>query len=207
MFPSFSSCPDSLDDFTAACLRHHYRTWKALAQGQVLGPNEAIALHEGPEGLWAVTIEESEEPLPAWWDRQVRRRIRKLEEIREDVRSSRSGLRRTRPPATAYGTHAAGLDSLDRNPTGLVELSTSDPFLNPTQGSHDPVLLNGSRRAMYDDDLDDQAVKAGEQQWLTAVHVLILMAQWVEVSYKVLVRDLFELGDAHAPVCLFRSGP
>jgi hypothetical protein len=177
------SCPSSphiqpLDDFTASCLRHHYKTWKALAQDNVLSSNEAIALHEAPEGLWAITIDHSEEPLPAWWDRQVRRRIRTLEEIREDVRSSPPAVVTEHSPAKPGPLDITSNPRPDNSSQRNASLASHRP-----RRSQDAVLSTGAQRAAYDDDFEERVISAGERQWLAAVDVLIQMAKWVAVSY------------------------
>ena len=156
-------------------MRHHYKTWKALAHDNVLAPNEAIALHEAPEGLWAVTIDHSEEPLPAWLDRQVRRKIRTLEEIREDVRSCPLAALKEHSPAKPG---VLGITSnVQADEPGVDNLS-----LSRHRRTQDGIMSIGAQRAAYNDDFEERVISVGERQWLAAVDVLIQMAKWVAVS-------------------------
>ena len=157
-------------------MRHHYKTWKALARDNVLAPNEAIALHEAPEGLWAVTIDHSEEPLPAWWDRQVRRKIRTLEEIREDVRSN---------PLAALNEHSPAKPGVLGITSNVLaeEPDVDNPYLSRHRGLQDSIMSIGARRSAYNDDFEERVIIVGERQWLAAVDVLIQMAKWVAVSH------------------------
>jgi hypothetical protein len=152
----------------SAALSKHYETWEILLRDGCVKRPGPIAYWHSSDGLWVISVDRGHQYLPTWWKRNIQDRLRSNREIAQNIRHEDV----KRVPSSARLDTRHSIPTNGSNSTIEREDATSSNHITTMRDFYEP------------DDEDLQVKRLGEGQWLTAVKVLIQMADWVLVSHS-----------------------